>query len=121
MPRVHIIVHRTGEFTNQGKAIAVANANWDGEWTKRYFPNAKPSLVQAFRIDGSAQYGPNDTDAFFFNEELVSSQGVGIMLFIEPGATDEQIERAKSKLRGQRDVVRFYVFRITEWIEPDSR
>lgn len=101
-----VAVHR-----GVAKVMQVADGSfWNGDWRGREFPGRNRECVEAFSIDGSTGEG-----GLFFNEELASCEGMSFLLFREPEHSDEDLAAAKAKLRHDRDVVRFYVYRITEW------
>lgn len=56
-----------------------------------------------------------------YDTELVSSQGVLIVLYVTDQTPQEQIERAKTAARNERDVVRFEVQKIpAAWQAAES-
>lgn len=118
-PNVYIIVKRTNPLSNTGQAYAVANPDWSGDWERRYFPGCNPECVQAYSVDGIATYGNTPEESVSFNEYLVSSQGAGFTLFIDPEMTPRQTEAAKADLRHRFDVVTTHIFHITKWKEPE--
>jgi hypothetical protein len=114
--RRYVILNRPNPFANHGRAMVVTNPDFDGEWWNRYFPNSKWDVVDAVRIDDAT----GTKTPVMFNEELAGPDGMSFMLIQGPGMTDEHILAAMQWLRRRRDVVRFHVLRIDEWLSHEE-
>lgn len=88
------------------KVVPFYRGFWDGDWQKREFPDLKEDeTVTDFSIDGE-KFGIR------YNEELASSAGISVLMFIPETATDEDIQNFKSEMSFERDVVRYYESRV---------
>jgi len=48
----------------------------------------------------------------YYDTKLASSEGVICVLYITKGTSKEEIQRAKSQLRNERDIVKFIINKI---------
>lgn len=76
--------------------------NWDGDWHSKY--GGTWNDVFAHSIDGFSAGIP-------FSAELANINGISVILFCGNDITEEHIQRAKSALKRNRDVVGFFVYR----------
>jgi hypothetical protein len=82
--------------------LEIEKPNWNDNWFNRYFPNRKEKdHTQAFSIDG-------EMNGIKWNEELASSDGISVMLFIPKNKTMKDVQEVQDKLNYERDVVCFY-------------
>lgn len=115
--RHYVLVNRDTPFVNKGTAMVVQNPDFSGDWQSRYFgENADWHRVQAFSIDGVSPCTP-DGPSLFYNEELVSRDGMSYLLFVEPDTPPELVRQAKHYIRMQHDVVQLITFRITAFVD----
>lgn len=113
--------------------IIVAENGKAGIWNRKHAPRYESEEqwrnlcrekfgcdeAQTYHLDGVAL--PNcERGGVWFNEELVNSDGMGFLLFKEPGHTTSDIADAKSWLRSRRDAVVFYVKNV-EWIHSEQK
>ena len=116
MDRTYIIMECAEPYKPRGRAKLVNCPNFDGDWSRRYFPDHKPTTdIDAYRIDGVAECG--DGSRLFFTEELANCDGCWFGIFAEPTTTREQVQAAKADIRSKRDVVSFTTYRVTEWLD----
>ena len=93
-----IYVMRDGATT---AAELVESPDWSDDWQTRYMPDATPSEVDAYRINGFAC-------GIAYNEELAGPDGMSYLLF--PGRAQRgDVAAAKAALRNAFDVVRIDV------------
>ena len=59
-------------------------------------------------------YYEGEFNGIKFNSFIVSSEGVEILLYLEPHHTKEDIKKAKQQAKSERDVVHF---RLAEYQE----
>lgn len=87
------------------QAVKVEKESYDGDWMAKY-----PHLKGCDYVDGDTCY--NQIGTVWYAEELANINGMYFTLYQESHHTSEDIEKAKSYLRRERDCVKIVVKKV---------
>ncbi len=96
-------------------ARLVDTPDLEGNWELRYLPEANPSNVTYFRIEGRTGV-EGDYEGLLFRSDLASIDGARFTLFLGPYTNDNQRHEAERWLHNNFDVVgRIETVQIHYW------